>query len=124
MFFSCEREGLYTRASDLDIDLSNASLLYQSSFIPTSGISVQGDVQIYELNSKFYLKLNNFSISEGPDLKIYLSRDNYPTEIINLGALESGTIRLLPNGVNFNEYKYVLIHCQAYNHLFAYAQLN
>lgn len=123
-FFGCEKEGLHTRRSSLDIDFSNANLIYQSTFTPTAGITVQGEVQIYELNNEMYLNLNNFSISEGPDLKIYLSKDNYPTEIINLGALESSTIKLLPSGVNLNEYNYVLIHCQAFNHLFAYAQLN
>lgn len=123
-FISCEREGLYTKRSNLDIDFSNANLVYQSTFIPTSGISVQGEAQVYQVGNELYLNLNNFSISEGPDLKVYLSKDNYPTEFINLGALESSTVKLLPNGVDLNDYNFVLIHCQAFNHLFAYAQLN
>lgn len=121
---SCEKEGLFTQNSTSKIDLSNAHLVYQSTFSPTSGISVQGGVKIYELNGINYLELSNFSISEGPDLKIYLSKNDYPSNYINLGALDSNSIKTLPNSINFNEFKFVLIHCQAYNHLFAIAQLN
>lgn len=122
--FSCEKEGLYTHSTTWTLDLSNANLLYQSTFSPTSGITVQGDVKIVELNGIHYLQLVNFSITDGPDLKIYLSKNDYPSDFINLGALDSNTIKTLPSSINFNEYSYVLIHCQAYNHLFAIAQLN
>lgn len=122
--FSCEKEGLYTQSNSNLLDVSNSTLLYQANFVPTSGISVNGSVKILSQNNSKLLQLVNFSITDGPDLKVYLSKTASLNQIVNLGSLNNDRIYSIPNGINLEEYRFVLIHCQAYNHLFAIAQLN
>lgn len=100
-------------------------MLKKGVFAPTSGISVKGEAEIRKENNTYYVKLISFSVSSGPDLKVYLSKRNTPNEFVNLGALENNKfVYQIPENINVTEYPYVLIHCQQYNHLFAYANLN
>jgi hypothetical protein len=94
-------------------------------FSPTSGVTVSGQSELRIKNGESYIKLVDFSVSSGPDLKVYLSKSNTPSEFVNIGALvSSNNIYKIPSNVLIDEYPYVLIHCQQYNHLFAIAQLN
>lgn len=122
-FTSCEREGTYTSDDLLVNEISPGSVLkYQGDFTPTSGIDVAGGVKIYQSPSGYELKLDNFSISDGPDLKVYLSKSANPATFINLGNL-TNTIYFFPAQTNLSDYGYVLIHCQQYNHLFAICKI-
>ena len=121
--FSCQEEGILTRDQDEVVLNPTAELKYFGTFVPTSGISVSGDVKIYLENEQYKVVLDNFSISSGPDLKVYLSKAATPNEFVNLGNLTSQTVYSIPANVNVAEYSHVLIHCQQYNHLFATAAL-
>jgi hypothetical protein len=121
---SCEQEGYLTQdAVPIVIDQPNTLNKYQGVFSPTSGISGSGIVKIYLENNQYKLILENYSISSGPDLKVYLSKSNTPTDFVNLGNLNSATVYSIPQNVDLKEYKFALIHCQQYNHLFAIAEL-
>jgi hypothetical protein len=122
---SCEVQGDLTRDGVKAIpESSDTSILkYSGSFIPTSGISVSGQAKIYLDNAQYKLELINFGVTSGPDLKVYLSKTDSPTNFVNLGNLTSDTMYLVPQNVDVSMYKYVLIHCQQYNHLFAIAAL-
>jgi Electron transfer DM13 len=120
---SCEVEGELTRDA-VEEEVSNEAVLkYSGTFNPTSGINVQGGVKIYQQNNIYTLKLDGFSISDGPDLKVYLSKADSPSEFVNLGNLNPNVTYQIPSQVNLADYTYVLIHCQQYNHLFAIAAL-
>lgn len=120
---SCEVEGELTRDA-VEEEVSNEAVLkYSGTFNPTSGINVQGGVKIYQQNNIYTLKLDGFSISDGPDLKVYLSKADSPSEFVNLGNLNPNVTYQIPSQVNLADYPYVLIHCQQYNHLFAIAAL-
>lgn len=125
LLFSCEVQGDLTKdvIQEAPIPKDISTLKYSGSFMPTSGINVNGQAKIYLDNNQYKLELQNFSISSGPDLKVYLSKSNTPTDFVNLGNLTSSTVYLIPQSVVVSEYKYVLIHCQQYNHLFAVAEL-
>jgi hypothetical protein len=123
-FTACEEKGPLTEDGFNAIAISQGAVLkYKGDFTPTSGITVAGGVEIYLDNNHYVLKLKNFSITSGPDLKVYLSKSNTPNDFINLGNLTSSTQFAIPNGTNFTDYKFVLIHCQQFNHLFAIANL-
>jgi len=124
LFFSCEEQGELTKDGLRDTTISqNAILKYNGLFFPTSGITVSGEAKIYQDGNQYKLQLDNFLITEGPDLKVYLSKSDTPNEFINLGNLTSATVYNIPQQVDFSQYKYVLIHCQQYNHLFAVSEL-
>lgn len=121
---SCEVEGPLTRNSLRNEMLTEISTLeYFGNFKPTSGIVVDGSVKIYLDGNQYKVKLENFSITEGPDLKVYLSKSATPNEFVNLGNLSAASIYAIPTTVIVSDYSFVLIYCQQYNHLFAFAPL-
>lgn len=125
LLLSCEVEGDLTRDPVIKAPVSaNISSAFTGEFMPTSGIKVSGSAQVYLNINENEVRLENFSISSGPDLKVYLSKSATPTDFVNLGNLTSSTVYVIPPQVDIAAYKYVLIHCQQYNHLFAVAQLS
>ncbi len=124
VIISCEKEGEFTQTNNQTINLNTAVLIKTGQFTTTSGISGSGSVKIYSENNKRKLVLENYTIENGPDLKVYLSTTDAPNTFVNLGNLNPETVYIIPNSVDLNVYKYVLIHCQQYNHLFAIALLN
>ncbi|MBC8034728.1 MAG: DM13 domain-containing protein [Chitinophagaceae bacterium] len=89
--------------------------------------SVSGKAVIYKTGNTWELALENFSISNGPDLKVYLSKAAEPADFYNLSSLRSvngNQIYRIPAEVSIQNYSHVLIHCQQYDHLFAFAALS
>lgn len=123
LILSCQQEGKLTRNVNDAVIAPNAILKYHGNFVPTSGIVVSGEAKIYREGNQYKVKLDNFSISSGPDLKVYLSKSAMPTDFVNLGNLTSQTVYSIPPSVNVANYSYVLIHCQHYSHLYAVAEL-
>lgn len=125
LLFSCEEEGKFTENGVEETPITPiAQLLYIGNFEPTSGINVSGKARILSENNNYKLELSNFSISDGPDLKVYLSKSSSPNDFVTLGNLTSARIYAIPQNIDFEQYSHVLIHCQQYNHLFAIAALN
>lgn len=88
--------------------------------------SVSGIAKIYKTGSKYELALENFSSSNGPDLKVYLSKEKQPVNFVNLGSLKSTSgnqLYSIPSSVNVEDYAFALVHCQQYDHLFGFARL-
>lgn len=120
---SCEVEGELTRDVVQEAISNEAVLRFTGTFNPTAGISGSGVVKIYQLNDVYTLQLENYTISDGPDLKVYLSKEAVPADFVNLGNVNPNQNYPIPSTVNVSEFPYVLIHCQQYNHLFAVAAL-
>jgi hypothetical protein len=102
------------------------TLKYSGTFSGRSGYTANGQAKIYGSNTADTLLFDNFSSSGGPDLKVYLSKADTPTDFITLGALKATSgvqTYIIPANTNFTVYKYVLIHCQQFNKLFAVAEL-
>ena len=124
LLFSCEVEGDLTQdIIPVVINQPELALKYQGLFAPTSGISGSGIVNLYFQDTTYKLTLENYTISSGPDLKVYLSKSNMPIDFVSLGNLNVSMVYSIPQSVNLKDYKFVLIHCQQYNHLFAIAEL-
>jgi hypothetical protein len=88
--------------------------------------NVSGQAKIYLQKDRYYLALENFSASNGPDLKVYLSQKETPDNFIKLGDLKSTNgyqVYDITGMPDFANYKYALIHCEQYNQLFGRAEL-
>jgi hypothetical protein len=88
--------------------------------------AVSGTATIYLKNDQYILALENFNCSNGPDLHVYISKEVQPVNYRDLGRLQSviGNQQYpLTGNIDFSEYKYALIHCQRYDHLFGSAEL-
>jgi len=125
--FGCVKENTSTMVVNNPVDTSMA----MSRFIGTFGNGpygvVRGTARVYfGNNNQYILALENFNSSNGPDLHVYISKEAQPVNYIDLGRLQSvsGNQQYpLTGNINFSEYKYALIHCQQYNHLFGSAEL-
>ena len=122
---SCVRQN--TPTQDLmEIAPLNSTLLFSGDFEKGPyGNSVGGKAQIFQTKDEFTLVFDkDFIASNGPDLYVYLSKEKQPSNFISLGKLKStngGQVYTLQKSINFDEYKYAVVHCQQYNHLFNYA---
>lgn len=88
---------------------------------------VSGTAKIYTTESGTQLALENFSSSNGPDLKVYLSKEKDPVSFISLGDLKAtggNQLYKIPDQIKTSDYKYALIYCKRYSHLFGFAEIN
>jgi hypothetical protein len=90
------------------------------------GHTVSGTVKVYDDAGKKVIVLDPFTSQNGPDLKIYLSKDENATQYISLGALKSTTGKQsydVTGMPDLAEYKFVLVWCQQFSVLFGKAEL-
>lgn len=100
---------------------ANATLLKQGTFSGNAQYNVSGSVKLYDFQGNKYIHFENFSSSNGPDLKVYLATSNNASQFVNLGVLKSvsGTqTYLINNPPDFNQFNKVLIWCQRFSALF------
>lgn len=124
-FTACTKKTSTGPANEM-VDTTTAVLRYQGVFQKGPYGTVSGSVMVYETNGKWQLKLGNFSTTNGPDLKVYLSKEIQPLNFVKLGDLKSITgnqVYEINGNPDLMQYKYALIHCEQYNHLFGSAEL-
>lgn len=123
---SCVKENTPTNPVNNPVDTTMAIIRFNGTFGNGPYGLVNGTAKIYFQNNQYILALENFNSSNGPDLHVYISKEAQPVNYIDLGKLQSvsGNQQYpLTGNLNFSEYKYALIHCQQYNHLFGSAEL-
>ena len=97
-----------------------------SPLIPTPSHPADGTARIIEEGGSLYLRYENFKTINGPDLFVYLSKDEKASDFINLGELKATEGNLnyeIPEGINPEEYPYALVWCKAFGVLFNSAKL-
>ena len=86
-----------------------------------------GTASIIEVEpGRFHLRLEDFSVRNGPDLYVYLSpaSDGWTEDALELGVLKAtdGSFGYdLPPGADPSEYRSAIIWCKQFSHLFATA---
>ncbi|CAN5860484.1 DM13 domain-containing protein [soil metagenome] len=103
-----------------------AVLKYSGDFISGPYGTVTGKAKVYLKQGNYTVALEDFTSSNGPDLKVYISKEQYPVNFIKLSNLRSvngNQLYEVPGSTDFSVYKFVLIHCEQYNHLFGSAEL-
>jgi len=126
LFCACKKEQTSSVAAMDTVD-TTAQLKYRGAFASGPYGTTMGVVKIYAQNNMYSLVLDSFTVSSGPDLHVYLSKEVQPLNFIDLGVLRtrSGTQVYNVSGMpDFTAFKYVLIHCQQFDHLFGSANLN
>jgi hypothetical protein len=123
---SCKKNDTPTIPLDNVVDTTMTTGDYRGMFINGPYGSVSGSAAIYFQNNQYLLALEGVTISNGPDLHVYVSKEILPVNFIDLGRLQStggNQVYTIPGSPDFTQYKYALIHCQRYNHLFGSAEL-
>lgn len=116
------------------LDFSPSALLAGGDFYPIAH-SGSGEAAIYKADeNEWVLVLRDFEVEDGPDLHVYLAvQDPVPNqegsplpEAVDLGALKqiTGDQRYdLPQGIQLEDYRSVVIWCVPYNVPFIAAPL-
>jgi len=87
----------------------------------------EGTASIIEIEpGRYHLRLEDFSVRNGPDLYVYLSTDadGYADDALEVGLLKAtdGSFGYdLPDGFDPSAYRSTLIWCKQFSHLFATA---
>jgi hypothetical protein len=91
-----------------------------------TGHSLRGKVLLVKNDQgKKILRLEDFSVVNGPDVNVYLSKTANYQDVIDLGDLKGtmGNIHYdIDAAVNTDEYKYVLVWCVKFAVLFGYSE--
>lgn len=88
-----------------------------------------GTATIYRTETGPIVKFEDFSVTVGPDLFVYLTKNDFRAkkelgEFISLGNLKSNKGEQIYNlPANYQDFKTVLVWCRAFGVLFAYAPL-
>lgn len=107
-----------------DEDESDDNAAYQGEFM--SGAHTTTGKAIVN-SSITELILDDFKTDNGPVLELYLASDQETTQFISLGelkGLEGDFTYDLPENIDFEIYKYVVVWCVEFSVNFGYAQLN
>ncbi|XKT74983.1 MAG: DM13 domain-containing protein [Patescibacteria group bacterium UBA2103] len=93
----------------------------------TFGHPASGSVRIIENLEETIIRYEDFETINGPNLHVYLSKDIEGKDFIDLGEIRGtkGNINYtVPEGVDLNEYRYVMYWCVPFAVLFNYAEIN
>lgn len=94
-----------------------------------------GDAALYQLeDGSFILRFENFNVTNGPDLHVYLAKNADPVttdDVNNSGYLDLGSLKgnqgaqnyMIPAGTDISQYKSVVIYCQPFHVVFSVAPL-
>jgi hypothetical protein len=73
-----------------------------------------------------FIRFENFKVTNGPDLFVYLATDNSASDFIDIGRLKANIGNQnyeIPNGIDLAKYKTVVIWCKAFSVFFGSAEL-
>ena len=93
----------------------------------TAGHPATGNIEIISSPEEKLVYYKDYDGTNGPDLKVYLSKDLEATEIFDLGEAKGNQGNLIygiPLDIDLSEYNYVLTWCEAFGVLFDYAKIN
>src|SRR5918996_4688545 len=77
-------------------------------------------------NGKQFIRLENFEVTNGPDLYVYLATDKSTSDFVDLGKLKANNGNQnyeVPEGTDLTKYDTVLIWCKSFSVLFGSADL-
>ena len=120
LIISCKKNNTATIVLNEMTDTA-AVLKYSGDFASGPYGTVTGKAEIYKKATAIEVKLAGFNSTNGPALHVFISKEVMPLNFIDLGALKSTTGNQIYSVLripDFMVYKYISIHCVAYNHLF------
>ena len=111
------------------LEIANGSFVGADSFHQGSG-----RVSVYEQGDDRILRLEDFSVTNGPDLHLILTKHPAPSDPSDVGEdyLDLGSLKgnvgsqnyEIPAGFDLSEYKGVVIYCVPFHVVFATATLS
>jgi hypothetical protein len=108
-----------------NFDTDNATLLKEGPMTGCGGHTVSATVKLYEQSGKNYVYFEMLNSQNGPDLKVYLSKDANATQYVRLGVLKStmgNQSYEVPAMTDLGQYPVVHIWCERFSVCFGIAE--
>ncbi|MGH9876339.1 MAG: DM13 domain-containing protein [Nitrososphaerales archaeon] len=101
------------------------NVLSSGSFVGVGGHAADGVASILSVNGEEYLRFEQFMVTNGPDLHVYLTTGGDVQKGIDLGKLKGskGDQNYLLNNIDKMNYDTVVIYCQPFHVVFGTAGL-
>jgi hypothetical protein len=113
-----------------DVDPSSDAIATSTGVFASFAHGLSGEAVVYTATgNKRILRLQNFTMTQGPDVYVFLSTSNNysAANTIAVGKLKEGysnsNLTLsVGDTVDLNVHKFVLVYCVQYSSLFGYAE--
>lgn len=95
--------------------------------VDTKAHPASGQVRIVQTGDETIIRYENYKTINGPDVRVYLSKDLDAKNYIDLGPIKGteGNINYpVPKGIDVSEYRYALTWCEDFSVLFNSADLS
>ena len=96
------------------------------AFVGLKGHQATGKAEIISVGDIAFLRFEEFEVTNGPDLHVYMTKNSDVDSGIDLGKLKGnkGDQNYVLDGVDTNTYDTVVIYCQPFHVYFASAKLS
>ncbi len=100
-------------------------ILKTGEFEGLAGHNAKGIAKIIKVNDMTFLRFENFEVTNGPDLRVYMTQDDNVKEGIHLEKLKGskGDQNYSLDGIDVEVYDTVIIYCQPFGVYFGQAKL-
>lgn len=125
-FVACEKDDSPPSIQAIESFDPAKAILLKRGTITGINHTASGTASLYEQNGNRIVYLNPFSSQDGPDLKVYFSKDAGASEYVRLGQLKStmgAQAYTVPSQINVDDYHYVHIWCERFSVEFARAEI-
>ena len=106
-------------------DSDDMQILKTGMFVGLAGHSAKGDAKLLQVGSQEFLRFENFAVTNGPDLRVYITQGGDVKQGIHLEKLKGskGAQNYLLDGIDTDVYDTVVIYCQPFGVYFGEAVL-
>ena len=120
-----EAATVQTHASD-DMAGSDITILHTGTFEGLLGHDATGIAKIIKVSDSTYLRFESFDVTNGPDLRVYLTNNGDVKSGHHLAKLKGsmGNQNYLLDGTDWRDYDTVVIYCQPFGVHFGQANLS
>lgn len=115
------------RKESLEVMSSTPEISAPVPIVDTAAHPASGVVRIVKSGNETTIRYENYKTINGPDVRVYLANDLKAKDFVDLGPIKGteGNINYsVPNGVDINQYRYVLTWCEDFSVLFNSADLS
>jgi len=118
-------ESIQDMASKLGSDSQSVIYSKQGSFVGLEGNDAKGKAIIISAGKVAFLRFQDFEVTNGPDLHVYMTSGGNISTGMDLGKLKGsiGDQNYALNGVDLKNYDTVVIYSQPFHIYFAQAKL-
>jgi hypothetical protein len=110
---------------DMASSESTVSILRTGEFEGLVGHHASGTAKILDVGGKKYLRFENFEVTNGPDLRVYLTNNGDVTGGLHLEKLKGsrGDQNYSLENIDADKYDTIVVYCQPFGVHFGQAKL-